>query len=109
MTEETKRQSVLTRIYDNIADRMPASWYRFWANPDTTPMLKGIGLSIGGAVVFAAALYYLHSNQSNVPRTDPTSYQRGIQSLVCDPSNLQHFNPEECEASKDLEASLSYR
>ncbi|MFH0701111.1 MAG: hypothetical protein V2A62_01605 [Candidatus Woesearchaeota archaeon] len=66
------------------------------------------------AASLGTAAWYFLSYSSPTSSTRPEnqaeiSRQKGIQSLVCDPGNLQHFNPEECEVSKGLEAGLYWK
>ena len=63
------------------------------------------------AVGLGTAAWYTLSDCSSTPSTRPENQaevnrQKGIQSLVCDPGSVQHFNPKECDASKGLEMEL---
>jgi hypothetical protein len=79
--------------------------------PDQGPVpLRNYLIVLGMAVALGAAAWYVFSNLPYTPSRDSIraqiEQQHGIQSLVCDPSNLQHFNSDECERSKELERLL---
>lgn len=98
----------MSEVDGSWRERAYASMRRFYLNPDTLPAIKAIGLG----VAYAFFSWYMLSYAAKVP-TPPKrganaliEQQKGIQSLVCDSSNQQHFNPEECDLSKELEMEL---
>ena len=95
----------------SFKERAYASIRRFYLNSDTIPSIKAIGIGI----LFSVFSWYVLSSTAGNPYQPSKEaqalieQQKGIQSLVCDPSNTQHFNPEECEISKGLEARLYWK